>query len=443
MIIKLLLEKKDLSSLYGKLSIGITVLEDLVAILLLMGMTLGSSVLSLGADNLTMLFLFIIKGAVLFISAFIFSRVFLKRLFKAVATSSELLFLSAIAWCFVFVSLAIFLGFSVVIGAFLAGLSLANSPFHFEIEGKVKSLRDFFVTLFFVYLGSQVVFSSILTVLPVVLIFTVYALVLKPIILLLILGSFGFRKHTIFQTAIYLSQVSEFSLIIMLVGVNLGIVSRNSLTIMALTGVLSIVSSSIMISFSRQIYKKIGAIIGFFESDGGIIGMEREQKNPQLADHVIVIGGHRMGGEVIKFLGQSNIPFFVVDFNPKIVQSLTQKGFKVFYGDIGDPEIIDFLNLEDARLIISTASDIDDNLTLLAEIRRRKVKTLIITRATTPSEAKLLYQMGAEYVILPEVVSGLFLTEALKTHWHNLDYFKRRAEVEVNKLTKNIELGVD
>ncbi len=442
-IIKLLLEKKDISSLYGKLSIGITVLEDLVAIVVLMGMTMGSSVLSIGTQNLITLLLFLFKGTILFLSAFLLSKVFLKRLFKAVAASPELLFLSAIAWCFVFVSLAIFLGFSVVTGAFLAGLALANSPFHFEIEGKVKSLRDFFVTLFFVYLGSQVVFANILTVLPLVLIFTLYALILKPIIILLILGSFGFRKHTIFQTAINLSQVSEFSLIIMLVGVTLGVVSRNSLTIMALTGVLSIVSSSIMISFSKQIYKKIGFIVGFFESDGGVSSMEREKRKPQLSEHVIVIGGHRMGGEVIKFLKQEDIPFLVVDFNPKVVQSLTQKGFRVLYGDIGDPEIIDFLNLEESRLIISTASDIDDNLTLLAEIKRRRIQTLIITRATTPSEARLLYKMGAEYVILPEVVSGSFLTEILRSHWHNLNYFKHRAEIELNKLTKNIELGVD
>ncbi len=266
-VVKMLLEKKDLTSLYGKLSVGILLVEDLVAIVLLMIMTIGSSSFHLGLQNSLPLLSLFVKGASLFVLSLILSRYVLAGIFKAVARSSELLFLAALAWCFIFVSISAMLGFSVVIGAFLAGLALANSPFHFEIQGKVKPLRDFFVTLFFVYLGSQVVFKDISGVWPIILMFTAYALIVKPIIFLLILGAFGFRKHTIFQTAINLSQISEFSLIIMIMGVNLGVVSKSSLTAMALTGVISIISSSIMIASSRKIYALVLPIISFFENN--------------------------------------------------------------------------------------------------------------------------------------------------------------------------------
>jgi len=369
--------------------------------------------------------------------AFGLAKYVLETVFTAVARSAELLFLSAVAWCFVFVAASLLLGFSVVIGAFLAGIALANSPFHFEIQGKVKPLRDFFVTLFFVYLGSQVVFQHLGSVLPLILIFTVYALVIKPTIFLLILGLFGFRKHTIFNTAIGLSQVSEFSLIVMVVGFNLGIVSQAALTAMALTGVISIIASSIMITYSKIIYKKIVPVVSFFERGGFVHQLESVLGDVSLENHVILIGAHRMGGEVIKFLKREKIPFLVLDFNPRVIKKLIEEKVHALYGDLGDPEILDFLNLENSKLIISTAADIDDNLMLLSELKRRKAKAITILRASSPDEAESLYKLGADYVILPEVVSGDFVAQVLKDHWPEMKFFKDRSEIELNKLSRN------
>lgn len=436
-VVKLLLEKKDITSLYGKLAVGILLLEDLVAILLLMVLTVGSSMLNLGVQSSLPLAALFLKGALLLVLALGLSRYVLERVFRAVAESSELLFLSAVAWCFIFVALSILLGFSVVIGAFLAGVALANSPFHFEIQGKVKPLRDFFVTLFFVYLGSQVVFQEIRSVLPLIAVFTLYALVVKPLIFLLIIGSFGFRKHTIFQTAISLAHISEFSLIVMVVGLKLGLVSQGALTAMALTGVLSIIASSIMISSSKHIYKKLFKYIGFFEHSSLTHQLESKKGDWAMEGHVILVGAHRMGGEIVKFFQREKIPFLVMDFNPKVIQQLVNEKINALYGDLGDPEILDFLNLEKTTLIVSTASQIEDNLTLLVEIKRRGVKSPVIMRANSTSEAENLYKAGADFVILPEIVSGAFVAQALKNHWPNLSYFKDRGELELGKLSHN------
>lgn len=436
-VIKLLLDKKDLSSLYGKLSLGILLLEDLIAVFLLMAMTVGNSILNLGFQNNLPLFTLLIKGAFLMIAALVLSRFVLEKVFSAMAKSSELLFLSAVAWCFIFVAVSQLLGFSVVIGAFLAGIALANSPFHFEIQGKVKPLRDFFVTLFFVYLGSQVVFKDLASALPLIAIFSIYALIAKPLIFLLILGIFGFRKHTLFKTAINLSQISEFSLVIMVVGLKLGVVSNVALTAMAFTGVISIISSSILISSSRKIYPKLGRLISFFEHGNFTHQLEVKQKDTEFEDHVILIGAHRIGGEIIKFLKAERIPFLVLDFNPKIVQKLVGEKVHVFYGDVGDPEILEFLNMEKSKLIISTAQDLDDNLMLLSELKRRKVPAVVIGRAASVSDAESLYKLGADYVILPEIVTGDFLAQILRDHWPNMHFFRERPEVELNKLARN------
>lgn len=436
-VIKLLLEKKDLSSLYGKLSIGILLVEDLVAILVLMAMTMGIFTSSFSLQNSWPLVIVVGKGALLFLLAFVLSRYVLARVFASVAGSAELLFLTALAWCVFFVTVSLGLGFSVAIGAFLAGVALANSPFHFEIQGKVKPLRDFFVTLFFVYLGSRVVFADLPAIWPLILLFTAYALVVKPLVFLLILGSFGFRKHTIFQTAVNLSQISEFSLIVMVVGVKMGVVSEAALTVMALTGVLSILTSSIMIASSRHIYPKVSSFVGFFVRGSTAHHAEKRKEDVPLEDHVILVGAHRMGGEVMKFLKRESIPFLVLDFNPEIIKRLSEERIHALYGDLGDPEILEFLNLEKAKLVISTAQNLDDNLMLLSEMKRRRVEAVVIARAASVEDARMLYEEGADYVILPEIVSGDFIAQVLRTHWPSMEFFKRRPEIELSKLARS------
>jgi len=436
-VVKLLLEKKDLNSLYGKLSIGILLIEDLVAIVLLMVITVGSSAFNIGAQDAWPLLTLLFKAVTLLGASLVLSRYVLEGVFRAMAKSNELLFLSALAWCFIFVSFALILGFSVVIGAFLAGVALANSAFHYEIQTKVKPLRDFFVTVFFVYLGSQVIFQEISAVLPLIAVFTLYALIIKPLVFLLVLGALGFRKHTIFQTAINLSQVSEFSLIVIMVGVEAGLVGSTALTAIALTGVISIIVSSIMITFSRPIYQKLSTYIKFFEHSRFVHNVEIKKEDIEMEDHVILIGAHRLGGGIIKFLKREMVPFLVLDFNPEVIKKLMAEKVHALYGDLGDPEILDFLNLEKSKLIISTASNVEDNLMLLSEVRNRKSAVVVVVRATTVEEAEYLYQAGADYVILPEIVAGDFLVQVLRTHWPSMSFFRDRSEIELNKLSRN------
>ena len=372
LVIKLLLDKKDITGLYGKLSIGILLLEDLLAVILLLFLTVSTSVLDLGFQQAFPFLTLVVKAALLFGLASVLSRHILSSVFKAVSRQPELLFLTALAWCFIYISFAIFLGFSVVIGAFLAGVTLASSPFHFQIQGKVKPLRDFFVTLFFVYLGTQVDFTDFAKIYPVMIIFTGYTLLIKPAIFLLILGAFGFSKHTMFHTALTLTHISEFSLIIILVGLKLGAVSQNALTTIALSGVLSMIIASVMITHSNKLYKKLPSLLSFFERKNFRHQLESGVVD-RLTDHVVVIGGHKVGGELVKFFQKEKVPQIVLDFNPHHIERLHNEGINAMYGDMGDPDVLENLNLAEAKLVISTAQDIDDNLLLLEELKSRKI----------------------------------------------------------------------
>jgi Kef-type K+ transport system membrane component KefB len=209
-VVKLLLEKHDVASLYGKLSIGILLVEDLIAIIVLMLISVSSSLGSFTLQSFYPVVFVLIKAFSLFFLTFVLSKYVLRSLFDGVAQSVELLFLTAITWCFAFTALALLAGFTIEIGAFLAGVALASSPYHFQIQGKVKPLRDFFLTMFFIYLGSQIQINYLIQGLPAIIIFTLCAIILKPLVYMLLIGLFGFRKYTLFQTALNLSQISDF-----------------------------------------------------------------------------------------------------------------------------------------------------------------------------------------------------------------------------------------
>lgn len=420
-VIKILLDKRDLTSLYGKLSLGILLVEDLVAVVALMIISISNTYSGLNGSLTLPILWIIVKGIGLFVLTFILSRYILEHIFDRVAKSVELLFLTAIAWCFVFISIAILAGFSVVIGAFLAGVALASSPYHLQIQGKIKPLRDFFVTMFFVFLGTQVKLPDFAVTWRLILALTSYALVIKPLIFLLILGVFGFRKHTLFQTALNLSQISEFSLILLLLGVNSGVIPPVLLSVMAMIAVLSIIMSSILISSSKKIYRVFDKIMPFFEHKTKVHYFETKLES-KMEDHVIIIGAHRVGRPVIDYLKKSDINFIVVDFNPHIVERLRKKGINIIYGDASDPEILENIQLDKAKLIISTASDLTDNEALLLECKRRRVEAKIITRAQNPEFAGELKKLGSDFVILPEQVSGDFLALQLKNHWPNTNF---------------------
>ncbi len=420
-VVKLLLDNRDLTSLYGKLSVGMLLVEDLVAIVVLMLISINGAYTLNDHQSLLALLLLLIKALALFASTFILAKYLLGKVFEYSAHSVELLYISSITWCFAFTGFAIFLGFSVEIGAFLAGLALASSPYHLQIQAKIKPMRDFFLALFFIYLGAKVDFSDFLSVLPIVVIFTVYALVAKPLVYALLLSRFGFKKHTLFQTALNLSQISEFSLVVLMVGVNAGFISPRAISIMALVAVGSITISSVMISRAKSLYKPLTPIVLFFDTKHKAHVFEQRAKH-QLNDHVIVIGGHRVGGPIINYLRNTDIPFVVMDFNPSVVRELSDKGVNALYGDIGDPDIFEFLHVDRAKLIICTATDFSDNELLLSFVKEHNPKTRVVLRATDAKHAQILKQLGADYVILPEKVSGDFIVSQLRKTWPEVEF---------------------
>ena len=217
-IMKLLSDKKDTERLYGKISIGFLLVQDIFVIILLMIIPILSNDL-----NITNISLGMIGGGILIIAGFFLTVIYiLPNLSTFFAKSQEFLFLFSIGWGLGLAALFHHFGFSMEIGALIAGIALSMSPYNYEISSKMRPLRDFFIILFFILLGSQMVFGNISQLIVPAIIFSLFILIGNPLIVMILMGFMGYKKKVGFQAGLTVAQISEFSLILIALGVSSG-----------------------------------------------------------------------------------------------------------------------------------------------------------------------------------------------------------------------------
>ena len=419
MVIKLLSDKRDLRSLYGKMTVGILLIQDLLAIFVLIMLSTLSGTNAPFHIGISDILVVILKITVLFGWVIVLSRKVLPRILNNIARSSESLFLFSLAWAFGIAALVSspLIGFSIEIGGLLAGLALANSIESYQIITKIKPLRDFFLTIFFVTLGMNVVFSDISRTFIPVIVLSAFVLLVSPIIVMFIMGGLGYKKRTSFFTAVALSQISEFSLIMVYLGSRIGQVSQEVVSIITFASVITFVTSTYFIMYSDNLYKFFMPYLGIFERNK----TKDEKETEPITDHIILVGANRMGEGILQALLEKKEKVIVVDFDPDIIENLNKgKGLpagrqvKTFFGDITDPEIQEMVNLPKASLIILTVSDPDDTLLLLKNLKHMKIrKPKVIAAAFEKEDAKDFYKLGADYVIMPHIAGGHHLAEML------------------------------
>ena len=262
-VMKLLSDKKNIDTLYGKISIGILIIQDLVAVFILM---IISSTSNFNMTSITSFaFKNLITGTIVLFFLFIIGFFAVPKITRAVAKSQELLFLFSIAWCFLIAALFGYLGFSIEIGALVAGVVLSVSPYSVEISSKIRPLRDFFLIIFFIILGLNIEFNNLNSIIITSLVLSFVVLLLKPIIFMTLMATFGHAKRNNFLVGITLAQISEFSLIVVALGVSLGHINQELLSILTLTGLITITLSTYMTIYSNQFYIKMSRFISIFE----------------------------------------------------------------------------------------------------------------------------------------------------------------------------------
>ncbi len=418
-VVKLLSEKKDLQSLYGKLAIGIFLIQDIVAIFILIFL---SSITS-GSDTpfanftpggqilLTLGKAFIAGVVVIWLSKYIFPK-----LIKSIEKSDELVLLFALAWSLGLASIFSLpiIGFNAAIGGFVAGLALANSGVQHQMSSRIKPIRDFFIIIFFIVLGAGLVLPNIASALIPAIIISLFVLIGKPIIVMIILGFMGYKPRVSFMSGVTVAQISEFSLILIAIGLKADHITEKEVTIVTLVGIFTIAFSSYAILFADKIFKFLHPILSIFDFHKSPKDKILTEKPP--TNHIVLIGAHRLGSHILESIPGRKKDVVIIDFNPDIIHHYQKLGYLSICGDIADPYVQEVTNLHKARLIISTVPDLSDNLAIFEFIKRNKKRIQSIVTAQDESDAHLLYKQGADYVLVQHFIGGLHLADVIEAH---------------------------
>jgi len=416
-IMKLLSDKGDVETVYGRISIGFLIVQDLIAVLVLMVLSATTS-----GDNILLLaFRTALLGLGLIFSLFMVSNYVLPKVMHVIGRTQEYLLLFAIGWCLGLASLFDMLNFSIEIGALLAGVTLSMSPYHFEISSKMKVLRDFFIVLFFIALGSELVVLHVHQYILPIIVFSLLILVGNPLIVMFLMGRLGYTKKNSFFAGLTVAQVSEFSLILVALGIKLGHLGQDILSIMTMVGLITIFGCSYLILYANKVYLLLSPYLKVFERSGAKIDEYRHHKHEQY--DIIIFGCNRVAYDLIESLKNLRKKFLIVDYDPEVITCVAQEGFACVYGDISDPETLKEIDLSNSKMIISTLHDLDTNLILVDAVKNTNKDIIIIATSYNVEDSLKLYEEGANYVIIPHFLGGHKTATLLEDYGFDLEKF--------------------
>jgi Kef-type K+ transport system membrane component KefB len=412
-VVKLLSDKSELDTVDGRLTLGILLMQDILAIVVLAVQP------NLEDPSLLPIAVSVLSGLGLVAGALAVSRFVLPHLFQFVAKSPEIVMISAISWCLVVGYLAMLANFSIAMGALIAGVTLSAFPYSLDVVAKIRSLRDFFVTLFFVALGMQLQIDSLQVVLV--------SLALSAFVLasrfLTVGPSFyllGYGTRVGALCSMSLAQTGEFALVIVALGLSLGHVGRDVASILALTLVVTSTVSTYLVMANHAIAHRIVHALRLLGVPERLHRGDDGEPGHQHSAEVIVLGFHRVASSLV-YQTQGSAKghdALVVDFSPEVYRKLGELQIPVVYGDISHLDTLEHIGIEHARVVISTVSEDflrgTDNLMLLRQIRRLNPDARVILSAETLERARAMYEAGADYVVLPRLVTATAFLDVLE-----------------------------
>jgi Kef-type K+ transport system membrane component KefB len=411
-VVKLLHDKFELDTLPGRITLGVLVLQDVAAILFI-----GVQP-NLQDPRFLPVMLSFVKGVGLIAAAFAATRYVLPPLFRRIAKVPELVLAGSLAWCFLVVAAADLAGLSRAMGALIGGVSISTFPYNLDVISKLTSLRDFFITLFFVALGADIPQPTPALLLAAVgcAVFVAVSRYISVTPLLLGLRN-GHRVSLI--TAINLANVSEFSIVIAAVGLKAGHISEAAQTLIVLAFAVSATVSTYKISYNFELQR----LLSRWLKSSGVRDLDQaEQGVADERPRLMLLGFAKVASSLLEEI-ERRAPALkermaVVDFNPEAVHELRRRGIKVHYGDISHTDSLRHAGIETAEIIVSTIPDHYlkgiNNLRILQLVRQINPQARIVATAETLAAARELYAAGADYVSLPRLNAATDLLPALE-----------------------------
>lgn len=384
-VVKLLSDQRELDELHGRVALGLLIVQDVVVIVVMIVLTsLGGDTTNVGAEALRIL----LSGGGLLLGIAVAMRWVLPWLLDHVASSQELLIVWSVAWAIGIAALTDVLGFSIEVGAFLAGFALASTRYREQVHASLSGLRDFLLLFFFIVLGAELDFAAIGAQVPLAIALSVFVLLGTPLIMIGIMSLMGYPARVGFRAGLAIAQISEFSLILIALTRDIGLVDDEIVGLVTLVALITIAGSSYLIPYSDRFATKLEPLL-----------KRLQRRNPRAAEptadspyDAIVFGHGRFGSQLIRELVNDGCRVLLVEWDPfaevRLEDENLQERVDVIYGDAHSPEFPETLPLHDVRFIISTVPDVDTNLVLAVAVRRHGATCPIAVTAHTEKQAR-------------------------------------------------------
>lgn len=429
-IMKLLTDKWDAGSLYGKIAIWFLIVQDIVAAIMLMMI----SSLWWWEQVVSTLIVSMLKWVILITTAILIWIYVLPRFINNIAKSQEFLLLFSIAWCIVIAWVFHYFDFSMEIWALVAGITLSFSPMRYEISAKMKTLRDFFLVIFFIVLWSHMWFITSTQHILTIVILSVFILIWNPLIVIFLMWRLWYDSRSGFMAWLTVAQISEFSIILIALWIKTWHLSSDILSIVVTIWLITIVGSTYMIMYSDQLYKIFKKSLKRFEKKVGAHGIKNDSK-VQSDWEIIVFGCHRMWSDLLKYTNQIKQDLLIIDYNPLTVKSLQQQNYNAIYWDLQDWEFLDDLDMSQTKMIISTVPDFEANALLIKTIKQHKgLDPIIITTSHEINQTLELYEMWSTYVITPYFLWWHYISKLIQEHWVQKHQFIKEAQLHKHSI---------
>ena len=411
-IVKLLSDKREVDALHGRIAIGFLIVQDIVVVIVMILLTaLGGAAgsTSIGVEIVSI----IAKGLALLVAVYLLIRWILPLLLPHIAASSELLVLFAIAMAVLGGAAGAELGFSKEVGAFLAGVSLASTPYREQIAARLVTLRDFLLLFFFIELGATINLDYLGAQLPSALLLSIFVLIGNPIIVMTIMGFMGYRKRTGFLAGLTVAQISEFSLVLAALGLSLGHIDEQIVGLVALVGLITISGSTYMILYSHPLFQWLTPYLSVFERKLPF----REKVpggDPVEAPDIILVGHGRYGRTMARQLHDKGYKLLVVEMDADKVEAREEHDYNIAYGDASDEEFLSTLPLNEAKWLVCTIRE--GAVTRLMREGLERLGHQCKLAMTSPSEmlATRQSEQGLDLVLTPYTDAAVKATQRLE-----------------------------
>ncbi len=434
-VVKMLTDLDETTTLHGKIDVGILLVQDVVVVILLAVLAAGRP--ESAAEVGTTLAIVLTLVAIITVAALAASKYALPQIFRRIADNREVFFLIAISWAFLFVFVSdnvnLFLAplgiqayLSIEMGAFLAGVAIAQLPYSKELQDRVNPLTDLFVMIFFTSVALSLDAGELFFYWQEAIVAAVALMIGKFVIFFALINWQRFDSDTTFFGSLYMIQVSEFGVVVATAAVVGDFIGVEILGFLTLVALITMGVSVYFFAYGEALYERAKPFVSRFESSNVFTEEKQGYK-----DHAVVIGYDDLTRNILGLLDDHYDDLVVVDRRADHIEQLSTAGYDAVFGDIGSGSIRKDVALKKADLVVSSSDQVEIGKKVLRETGD---DATVILEAKRDEDARALYEHGADYVIQSVALSSDRLADTLETLLEDPNAFEETAQREADLL---------